>query len=76
MRSATNASYSVGRPIFILSHDHRTPVRLQSGEPKAGIDTVNRTDVDLPMRTFINKTLISQGSFVTRFEPATDGFSG
>jgi hypothetical protein len=79
MHRATNINYTVGHPIVILSHDTLTlPSRacflqqgLLSGRPKAGICRVDRTDVDLPMRTFIkmlyeflNRTLTSQGSLL------------
>jgi hypothetical protein len=61
MRPARNVSYSVGQPISIPSHDPRTvssqTTRLQKGPlsegPKTGIRSLNRMNVDLPMRTFI-----------------------
>ena len=76
MSRATKESNPAGLPISILSHHPRTlpsqAAHLQqpllSGGPKGGICRVSRTDVDLPMRTFIknrwvlNKTLISQVS--------------
>ena len=76
MHRATNLSYSVGQPISILSHYHRTlpsrtahlQERSLSGGSKAGIRRVSRTDFDLPIRTSIkiiwilNNNLTSHGN--------------
>jgi hypothetical protein len=55
---------------------------LLSGGPKAGIHKVGRTDVDLPLQTFIkdlyeflNKNPYISGKPVPGVEPGTGGFN-
>jgi len=89
MRLATNESYSDGQPIPSLSHDPRTlPLhaaqlqqRLLSGDSEAGIRRLGRTDVDLPVRTFIKMYMsFKLNTYISRrpvlgVEPGTGGFT-